>query len=177
VVADSQGEGQGATFAFTLPVLPMRASTTDAGRVHPQADDVAALDCPPRIEGLRVLVVDDEPDTRELLRVVLEGCGAHVRTEGSAASALEALKQEAFDVLVSDIGMPQEDGYTFIAKVRALGREQGGRIPAAALTAFAREEDRIRSLWAGFQIHLPKPINPDELIAVVANLAERIGQP
>ncbi|MDQ3255587.1 MAG: ATP-binding protein, partial [Acidobacteriota bacterium] len=177
VIADSKGEGQGATFVFTLPVLPMRASTMDAGRVHPQADAVAGLDCPPRIEGLRVLVVDDEPDTRELLRVVLEGCGAHVRTKGSAASALEALKQEAFDVLVSDIGMPGEDGYTFIAKVRALGKEQGGRIPAAALTAFAREEDRIRSLWAGFQIHLPKPINPDELIAVVANLAERIGQP
>jgi CheY-like chemotaxis protein len=103
-------------------------------------------------------------------------CGARVRAVNSAAAALEALAAEAFDVLISDIGMPEEDGYSLIAKVRVLDRERGGRIPAAALTAYAGEEDRIRTLRSGFQIHVPKPVSPNELVAVVANLADRAGQ-
>jgi CheY-like chemotaxis protein len=121
------------------------------------------------------LVVDDEADTRKLLQIILEGCKMQVRTVPSAAEALEALSEETFDVLVSDIGMPEEDGYALIAKVRALDRKEGGRIPAAALTAYTREEDRIRALRSGFQIHVSKPISPSEFIATVATLIERSG--
>jgi CheY-like chemotaxis protein len=135
-----------------------------------------AFDCPPQLGGLRVLVVDDEAETLEMLRFILEGCGALVRMASSAAAALAAIKAEAFDVLISDIGMPEADGYALIAQVRALERERGGRIPAAALTAYAGEEDRIRTLLSGFQIHVPKPVSPNELVAVVANLAARTGQ-
>jgi CheY-like chemotaxis protein len=141
--------------------------------VQPQVFASAEFVCPPQLGGLRVLIVDDEAYTCEVLQAILEGCGAHVRTVTSAASALEAMAEEAFDVLISDIGMPEEDGYSLIAKVRALDRERGGRIPAAALTAYASEEDRIRTLRSGFQIHVPKPVSPNELVAVVANLAAR----
>jgi CheY-like chemotaxis protein len=99
-----------------------------------------------------------------------------VSTAGSAAAALEAIKAEAFDVIVCDIGMPEADGYALIAKVRELERERGVKIPAAALTAYAGEEDRIRALRSGFQIHVPKPVSPKELVAVVANLADRAGR-
>jgi len=122
-----------------------------------------------------MLIVDDEVDACELLRIVLEGCGAQVTTTFSAAAALAAIEQEAFDVLISDIGMPDEDGYSLIAKVRALGKERGGEIPAAALTAYAAEEDRIRVLRSGYQIHVPKPISPTELVAIVASLSGRTG--
>ncbi len=120
-----------------------------------------------------VLVVDDEPDARDLFSSVLERCGADVTAVGSVADALAAFRRRRPDVLLSDIGMPGEDGYSLIRKVRALPESEGGRIPAAALTAFARVEDRMRVLRAGFQIHLPKPIEPAELVAVVANLAGR----
>jgi CheY-like chemotaxis protein len=119
-------------------------------------------------------VVDDEADTCQLLQVILEECGARVKTAPSAAAALEAVAQEMFDVLISDIGMPNEDGYSLIAKVHALGRERGGKIPAAAaLTAYVGENDRIRVLQSGFQMHVPKPISPRELVAVVTQLARR----
>ena len=146
------------------------------GAHHPEFV-LPELDCPAELHGLRVLVVDDEADTCELLRVILESCGAQVKTAKSAAAALAAVAEEVFDVLISDIGMPDEDGYSLIAKVRALGKERGGKVPAAAaLTAYAGEEDRIRVLRSGFQIHVPKPISPSELIAVVANLSGRKGQ-
>jgi CheY-like chemotaxis protein len=125
------------------------------------------------LNNLHVLVVDDEPDTRELLAAVLTNCGAQVSQASSAAEGLDLLGRGRFDVLVSDIGMPEEDGYSFIRKVRALSPEGGGRTPAAALTAYAREEDRIRALRAGYQIHVPKPVSPAELATVVANLAGR----
>jgi CheY-like chemotaxis protein len=99
-----------------------------------------------------------------------------VRTASSAAAALEAMAEELFDVLIIDIGMPEEDGYALIAKVRALDEGRGGRIPAAALTAYAGEEDRIRAHRSGFQIHVPKPVEPSELIAVVARLAGRMNR-
>jgi len=134
-----------------------------------------ALDCPPQLDHLRVLVVDDEEDTRDLLRAVLERCGSEVVTAGSAREALEALEKSKPDVLVSDIGMPEEDGYALIGKVRSLSPERGGKVPAIALTAYARVEDRVRVLVAGFQVHLPKPIEPIELVAIVASLAGRTG--
>lgn len=175
VRAASAGEGLGATFTVSLPLVAVRGATNDAERVPPQASTLPEFDCPPQLADLRVLVVDDEADTREMLQVVLESCGAQVSTANSAATALAAIREEKFDVLISDIGMPEEDGYSLIAKVRALHKEQGGSVPAAALTAYAREEDRIRTLRSGFQIHVPKPISLNELVAVVANLAGRLG--
>jgi CheY-like chemotaxis protein len=133
------------------------------------------LNCRPELEGLRVLVVDDEADTRELLAAMLKSCGAHVIQAASAAEAFEQMERARPDVLVTDIGMPEEDGYSLLARIRALPPERGGGIPAAALTAYARAEDRVRALRSGFQMHVPKPIEPAELITVVANLAGRIG--
>ncbi|MBA3354919.1 MAG: response regulator [Pyrinomonadaceae bacterium] len=175
VRVDSEGEGLGSTFTVSLPLLAVRGALSDSGSAQPEFK-LPEFDCPPELNGLRVLVVDDEVDTCELLQVILESCGAHVKTARSAAAALEAVAEEVFDVLISDIGMPDEDGYSLIAKVRALGKERGGKVPAAAaLTAYAGEEDRIRVLQSGFQIHVPKPISPSELVAVVANLAGRTG--
>jgi CheY-like chemotaxis protein len=124
------------------------------------------------LQGLHVLVVDDDEDARRLVRTVLESCEAGVTTVSNAADALSALQSSRPDVLISDLGMPVEDGYSLIHKVRALSPEQGGQTPAAALTAYARVEDRLQVLRSGFQIHLPKPIEPAELVAVVANLAQ-----
>jgi CheY-like chemotaxis protein len=171
----SEGEGLGATFTVSLPLMAMRSAVSDTA-VSAQGSEfkLPEFECPPELSGLRVLVVDDEADTCQLLQVILEGCGAQVKTASSAAAALEAVAEEVFDVLISDIGMPDEDGYSLIAKVRALGKERGGKVPAAAaLTAYVGEEDRIRVLQSGFQIHVPKPISPNELVAVVANLAGR----
>ena len=176
VRVESAGEGLGSTFTASLPLAAVRGMAEGAAGVRPQVLASGELVCPPQLSDLHVLVVDDEKDTCEMLQAILESCGARVRTVNSAAAALEALAEEAFDVLISDIGMPEEDGYSLIAKVRALDKERGGRIPAAALTAYAGEEDRIRTLRSGFQIHVPKPVSPNELIAVVANLAGRTGQ-
>jgi CheY-like chemotaxis protein len=133
-------------------------------------DDFVSINCAPELDGLRVLIVDDEADARDLLREVLEICGSEVVTTSSVPEALEALRGARFDILISDIGMPHEDGYSLIEKVRRLTDAEGGRTPAIALTAYARVEDRIRALKAGFQAHLPKPVEPVELAAVVASL-------
>ncbi len=125
---------------------------------------------------MRVLVVDDEPDARSLLRRLLEDCHAVVRTSASARDALDQIAAEPPDVLVSDIGMPGEDGYSLIRRVRALGAERGGNVPAVALTAYARSEDRVRAIRAGFQTHVVKPVEPAELITVVASLSGRSGE-
>jgi signal transduction histidine kinase len=176
VRVESAGEGQGSTFVVSLPLAAVRGAANDPEGVSRQALTLPELDCPPQLGDLRVLVVDDEADTLEMLQFILQGCGARVSTASSAAAALEAIKAEAFDVIISDIGMPEEDGYSLIAKVRALDKERGGSIPAAALTAYAGEEDRIRTLLSGFQLHVPKPLSPNELVAVVANLAGRTGR-
>ncbi len=176
VEVESRGEGHGATFTVKLPLVAVRRSTRDAERVHPTASRGAPFNGPPELEGLRLLVVDDEEDTRTLLKAVLERCGAQVVAVSSASEAIAALKQSQPDVLISDLGMPEEDGYSLIKKVRALSAEDGGRTPAAALTAYARVEDRMKVLRSGFQIHLPKPVEPAELIAVVANLAGRTAK-
>jgi CheY-like chemotaxis protein len=176
VRAESAGEGRGSTFTVSLPLAAAGGAKKDLEGVSQPAFPSAELDCPPLLGGLRVLIVDDEAETLEMLQVILESCKADVSTAGSAAAALEAIKAEAFDVIISDIGMPEADGYALIAKVRELERERGVKIPAAALTAYAGEEDRIRALRSGFQIHVPKPVSPKELVAVVANLADRAGR-
>ncbi len=123
------------------------------------------------VENLKVLVVEDEPDARLLLTAILEGSGATVTAVASVSAAMEAFERFPPDLLVSDIGIPDEDGYELIRRVRALPAERGGRIPAIALTAYAREEDRMRALLAGYHIHIAKPINPAELVAVVSSLS------
>ncbi|HYH84090.1 MAG TPA: PAS domain S-box protein [Pyrinomonadaceae bacterium] len=174
VQADSPGEGKGATFIVKLPVAPIYQQNNLADRVHPAARDThASFDCPERLDGLKVLVVDDEADARDLLRVGLAQCGAEVRTVGSAQEALEAFEKEIPDLLISDIGMPVQDGYGLIKRVRELPAERGGRVPAIALTAYARTEDRLKSLRAGYQMHVPKPVELAELITVAASLAQR----
>ena len=176
VRVDSPGEGQGATFTVSLPLMIVHREPDGEERRHPKAESAVETVCPPELDGLRVLVVDDEPDARRLLAIVLEQCGAEVTTAGSVPDALVAFGKSRPDVIVSDIGMPEEDGYSFIRQIRALPDNRGGRIPAAALTAYASAEDRKRALLAGFQLHVPKPVEPTELIAVVATLAGRTGR-
>jgi len=178
VEVESLGEGHGSTFTVKLPLIVVRSfnvrGVTDAERLHPTASNGSPFNCPPELDGLRLLVVDDEEDTRTLLKIVLEKCGAQVTTVSSVREAIAALKESRPDVLISDIGMPEEDGYALIKEVRALPKEDGGQTPSAALTAYARMEDRMKVLRSGFQIHIPKPVEPAELVAVVANLAGRI---
>lgn len=175
VRAQSEGEGKGATFTIKLPLMPVRQNLEAGERVHPGIGGELPFENLPALNGLRVLVVDDEADSRAFLTAVLEECGAEVVAVGSVVEAIATLKSLKPDILLSDIGMPEEDGYALIRQVRSLSPQEGGQIPAAALTAYARAEDRTRSLLSGFQIHLPKPIEPAELAAVVANLANRTG--
>lgn len=173
VRAESQGEGQGATFTVKLPLMPVRLNANHPERIHPTVGGAVPFENPPSLQGMRVLVVDDEADSREYILTLLEQCGAHVIAVASASEAIEAISKLKADVLVSDIGMPEEDGYSLIRKVRALKIEQGGQIPAVALTAYARAEDRTRAIAEGFQMHIPKPVEPAELATIVASLAKR----
>jgi len=169
----SEGEGKGATFSVTLPFIGVVTTPQEIDSHAAYGDEEISLEGLPSLEGLKVLVVDDEPDTRELIREVLKECGSEVITSRSVAEALTALEQYRPDILISDLGMPDEDGYSLISKIRALPPERGGNIPAAALTAYARAEDRMRVLRSGFQFHLPKPVDSAELVTVVASLAGR----
>ena len=169
VEATSPGAGKGATFTVRLPMVDAAAD-----KVPPVGRDQGdALASAPRLDGLRVLLVDDEADARELLSEVLEERGAQVLPAASAAEAVTMLQAERPDLVLSDISMRDEDGYDFIRKVRALPPDKGGRTPAAALTAYGRLEDRMRALSAGFQLHVAKPVDPAELVAVVASLGGR----
>ncbi|HZH91012.1 MAG TPA: PAS domain-containing protein [Pyrinomonadaceae bacterium] len=173
-----ESKGAGATFRIMLPLLavhqPEAASNDATGDAENlTAADHLAVDCLPEIEGLRILIVEDEPDSRELLIAVLTQCRADVQAVSNVSDALSKLEIWRPDVLISDIEMPDEDGYELIRRVRALPIERGGNIPAAALTAYARVEDRMRALLAGFQLHIPKPVEPSELITVIASLAGR----
>ncbi len=176
VHADSPGEGQGATFTVKLPLTAIGPKATELERVHPAVGDSIPFECSPRLDGLRILIVDDEADIRDLLTYTLEVCEAEVVTAASADEAISALRESSapMDILISDIGMPDEDGYALLRRIRALAPENGGRIPAIALTAYARTQDRRAALLAGFQSHVAKPVEPTELIAVIANLAGRI---
>jgi CheY-like chemotaxis protein len=156
--------------------LPLRPTPAERRGIELLPSGVAAgPECPPNLLGLEVLVVDDEPDARDLIALMLEKCGARVRVAASVAKALEAFTSFPPDVLLSDIAMPGEDGYDLIRRVRSLPAHAGGRVPAAALTAHARAEDRRRTLLAGFNIHVAKPFDPDELLAVVASLGGRVA--
>jgi PAS domain S-box-containing protein len=174
VRADSPGGGQGATFTVTLPVKAVREEKSDLERAAMGADQADAFTASIRLDGLRVMIVDDDAETRDLLTVMLTRHGAEAQACASAAEALKEIERLPPSVLVSDIRMLDEDGYSLIRKLRALGPEQGGRIPAVALTAYAGSEDRLRAMSAGFNMHVPKPIEEAELIVVVASLAGRL---
>jgi signal transduction histidine kinase/ActR/RegA family two-component response regulator len=177
VHADSPGEGLGATFTIKLPLMAVSTIANEPERVHPAVGGIVSFENSPSLEGLRILVVDDEADARELLIQILKESGVEVVGVASADEAIRVLTEQAsrLDVLVSDIGMPNEDGYTLLRRVRSLPPESGGRIPAVALTAYARTEDRRAALLAGFQCHVAKPVELAELIAVIANLTGRTG--
>jgi signal transduction histidine kinase/ActR/RegA family two-component response regulator len=176
VTARSPGPGKGATFAARLPVA--RADLPDE---RPRAHPGAAGSAPPargaRLDGLRVLVVDDDPESLALATTVFAKAGADVRTCLSAPAALDELARWRPDVLVSDIEMPGEDGYSLIRKVRARADDAVGRIPAVALTAYGRPQDRVHSLEAGYNMHVPKPVDPGELTTIVASVAGRVARP
>jgi PAS domain S-box-containing protein len=174
VNAASPGKGEGATFTVRLPLVPVYRVDPEGGRVHPAARDLFPLtEGNDRLDGLTILVVDDEPDTRELLKAGLENFGALVTVAPSVAAALDAIQTEVPDVLISDIGMPGEDGYDLIRRLRSLTPERGGKTPAIALTAYARVEDRMKALRSGYQMHVPKPVELAELVAVAASLVNR----
>jgi PAS domain S-box-containing protein len=174
VSAESKGENQGSTFTVRLPLSALR---TDAGHydqlTRGEHGDAPLVDAALSLEGVRVLVVEDQGDVRELLSVLLRQYGAEVLAFESAVDAVSALRRERLDVLVSDIGMPGEDGYWLIREVRSLDADHGGHTPAVALTAYATEADRERALAAGFQAHVSKPIEPDAFISAVAALIHR----
>ena len=178
VSAASRGRGQGATFTVTLPLAVPREESSEVERYRlaiagkiPQSYAPA----PDLLRDLRVLVVDDEPNARNLLVLMLTSYEAEVRDCASAAEALQILDEWRPDALVSDIGMPIEDGYELMRKVRAREPERGGLVPALALTAYASPEDARRAIEAGYQAHVPKPVEPSELATMVASLARRGG--
>jgi CheY-like chemotaxis protein len=173
VKAKSAGENQGATFLVSFPLIVLHAPEPD--RRHPQSEIRPAASLQgPYLDGLKVLVVDDEPDARDIIRRFLASHHANVMVACGADEAIEIMKTFRPDVLLSDIGMPGKDGYQFIQDVRSMQTADGADVPAVALTAFVRTEDRRRALLAGYQSHLAKPVDPGELVAVVAMLAGRI---
>jgi PAS domain S-box-containing protein len=171
----SEGEQRGACFTVELPAASpqLMAARPDRARYNPPSPltpDIVLRD----LSRVKVLVVDDEPDARDLIKRILSDCNASVITAASARAALAAFREAAPDVLVSDLGMPEMDGFQLLAQVRALGNDAGGDVPAVALTAFARSEDRLRALEAGFAAHISKPVEPSQLIAIVADV---VGPP
>ncbi|HVW65269.1 MAG TPA: ATP-binding protein [Nitrosospira sp.] len=162
VRAESPGEGKGASFVVSLPLAPVNYKR-EAARALLHTEGVNLT-----LQGIRILVVDDEEDSRELIREVLTDCEAEVAAAASAAEGLEMLKTQRPDVMISDIGMPGKDGYQLIREIRQLPASSGGKIPAIALTAFASSEDRTKAMIAGYQMHLSKPVEPHELVATIA---------
>jgi len=170
VTAESEGAGRGATFTIQLPIRTV-VTKDDVVRGHfPAAEpttDTRRID----LSSLHILVADDDEDSRDIVAGALAEAGASVTTADSVQSALDLLHERRADLVISDIGMPGEDGYSFIRRLRALPAKDGGRIPAIALTAYARPEDAAHALAAGFDRHLVKPVDPDRLTATVAELA------
>jgi CheY-like chemotaxis protein len=178
VMASSPGKDQGATFQIRLPLISAtRQSRPEGPRPEtppPALKERKSMENGHKLDGVRVLLVEDNLDTLEMLRFIFEESGADVITSTSVDEALAALERFRPDALVSDIAMPDRDGYDLIREIRSREPERGGKIPAVAVTAYARAEDRVRVLAAGFHMHIAKPIDPDELIAVVASLTGHI---
>jgi CheY-like chemotaxis protein len=169
VEVESLGKNRGATFRVRFPIAPAPTLHTsgDGDVLQPEIAD-PLLNSSKILDGLKILVVDDEADSRELVTNILTRCGGEVRCSESAAEAIRAFREWSPDLLVSDIGMPIEDGYSLIRKLRRLRSKRAKQIPALALTAYATDEDRSRALSAGFQMHLPKPIEPKSLVTSIA---------
>ena len=178
VNAASRGRGQGATFTVTLPLAPPGGDATEVERDSPAGDGKISLSRAPSPDllcDLRVLLVEDEPEARNLLGLVLTSYEAEVRECSSVAEALQTLDEWRPDVMISDIGMPNEDGYELMRKIRAREPERGGLIPALALTGYARAKDVQRALEAGYKAHIAKPVDPDILATALASLVGRGG--
>jgi CheY-like chemotaxis protein len=183
VHALSEGEGKGATFIVRIPFTAVRvlkdplqqAAQTKGdkeGAPVTKKDD-SAINAAAQLRGLRALIVDDEPDAREMLQVMLGQYGIQVKTSASVQEALDLLERWKPDVLISDVGMPNEDGYSLILRLRALGHERGGLIPAIALTGYSRQEDRSQLLAAGYQMHMSKPVDLSQLVKAIMSLSGR----
>ena len=178
VRAANRPGGRGASFTVQLPLHgPVQAVTTatDAPSGPCRWSLPLWLDSAPSLGGVRVLVVDDHADARDVLKAVLERCGATVVVASSASEALARVPGERPDVVLSDVEMPEQNGYDFLRQLRSMPAERGGQTPAVALTAYASAHDRVKLLRAGFQMHVPKPVQPAELATVVASLARRDG--
>ncbi len=177
IEVESAGENQGSVFTVNLPLLSEWSSERLTGEVvrfpHSAAPEATPPELSTTLKGLRILVVDDEPSSRDLLLTLLSRCGAEVETGSSASQALTEVPRFKPDVVISDIEMPEQDGYTLVRQLRLLEDDLGQRIPAVALTAHARTEDRMQALAAGFDTHVCKPVEPAELVTVVASLARR----
>jgi signal transduction histidine kinase/ActR/RegA family two-component response regulator len=174
ISAESAGKGQGAAFTVSLPIAAHLAeAATDPHSLIAAAPAAPDVPLETRLDGLRVLVVDDEPDAREIMAHTLQKCGASVAVAANAQDALDILDQGRVDVLLSDIAMPGEDGFSLIRRVRMSSAPEVAAIPAAAVTSFTREEQRKTALAAGYQLHLPKPLGPEDLIKAVHQLARR----
>jgi CheY-like chemotaxis protein len=170
VTADSAGEGQGATFTVRLPLIAAYADESES----PTSTAKQATGDGLSLGGVTVLVVDDDPESRELVTVLLEDAGAFVFSAASAAEALDVLQRQHVDLLLADIAMPGEDGYSLVRNVRALESTSKARIPAVALTSFTGEDNQQRSLEAGFQLHIGKPAESRTLVDAVASLTQRV---
>jgi PAS domain S-box-containing protein len=175
VEASSAGEGKGATFRVRLPLMIVQPKAGEVRREHPRTERGEALTQLGDLHGIHVLAIDDEEDALTLLRIVLEAAGAQVTTLTSPLAALERIAEVRPHVLVVDLGMPEMDGFELISRIRKSPNAAVRRLPAAALTAFARSEDRTKALRSGFEMHLAKPVDPGELVASVATLARRAG--
>jgi len=173
VEARSEGPGKGSSFVVRLPVSPLISTTVGVTKV-PATLRGQTLNRPEALAGMSVLVVDDEEDARDLLRIVLESCSVQVHDASNVREALAMLETERVDLIVSDIGIPEEDGYSLIRNVRALPAKDKAGIPAIALTAFARNEDRTRALLEGFNVHMAKPVEPAELLLALADLSRHV---
>ena len=179
IKADSRGDGEGATFTITLALAPQSTTWRKKVTGSLRAQDVANghFTSLPSLDQVKILLVDDDPDTLQVVRAMLGGTRAVVQTAASVSEAMEILEWYYPHVLVSDLAMPGEDGYSLIRKVRALGVAGGYEIPAIALTSYVRVEDRTRALSAGFNMFVPKPVQPEELITAIASLAEPSCEP
>lgn len=173
VTAESSGENAGTTFRVVLPLPSLPEVPNAAEKTEPKNERNSPPTPQHSLSDVRVLVVDDERDTRELVAALLTTCGAEVISVGSATEALEQMERQRFDLLISDIGMPQMNGYDLISRIRQLGEEHGGRTPAMALTAYAGIDDRKRALAAGYEMHIPKPFVAAELVSAAIFLTER----